>query len=285
MGSHMRPDTPKRHAVAPFHVKQSCAGRRFLGYAREMPTSATARPVLAVNGPADFAAAFGVSRETVARLETYEALLRQWQKAVNLVAARTLEAVWQRHFADSAQLVELAPPGARSWLDLGSGAGFPGLVVAILLAEPHRSGLPMAPPCPGEPTVSAPQPGSGRVTLIESDSRKVAFLGTVARQTGIAVDILSTRIETCTTQSRVAPPDVVTARALAPLDKLLSLAAPFLSPRTVGLFLKGREAAKEVEAARKAWTFNSALIPSSTEAEAHIVRVSTLEPNWKEPRS
>jgi len=120
---------------------------------------------------------------------------------------------------------------------------------------------------------------------IESDSRKSAFLRAVAREVGVAVDILSTRIETCATQSRVAAPDVVTARALAPLDRLLSLAAPFLSPRTVGLFLKGREAAKDVDAARKAWTFNSELIPSSTEAEAHIVRVSTLKPNWKEPRS
>jgi 16S rRNA (guanine527-N7)-methyltransferase len=252
----------------------------FLRYAGSMPIHAKTRPVLAVKGPTDFAAAFGVSRETVARLEIYEALLRQWQKAVNLVAARTLEAVWQRHFADSAQLMALAPE-ARSWLDLGSGAGFPGLVVAIMLAETPRPRAPMQ-PRRGEP---AGQETSGCVTLIESDGRKAAFLGAVARQTGIAVDILSTRIETCATQSRVAAPDVVTARALAPLDKLLSLAAPFLSPRTVGLFLKGREAATEVEAARKVWTFTSELIPSSTEAVAHIVRVSTLEPNWKEPRS
>jgi 16S rRNA (guanine527-N7)-methyltransferase len=249
-----------------------------------MPTPAKTRSALAVKGPADFAAVFDVSRETLARLETYETLLRQWQKAVNLVAARSLEAVWQRHFADSAQLVALAP-AARSWLDLGSGAGFPGLVVAILLAEGTRARPPTSPPCPGEPVGPTPVPQSGRVTLIESDSRKAAFLGVVARQTGIAVDILSIRIETCATQSRVAPPDVVTARALAPLDKLLSLAAPFLSPRTVGLFPKGREAAKEVETARQAWTFTSELIPSSTDAEAHIVRVSTLEPNWKEPRS
>lgn len=249
-----------------------------------MPAPAKSRSALAVKGPADFAAAFGVSRETLARLETYETLLRQWQKAVNLVAARSLEAVWQRHFADCAQLVALAP-AAHSWLDLGSGAGFPGLVVAILLAEGTRARPPMSLACPGEPVGPTPVPQSGRVTLIESDARKAAFLGVVARQTGIAVDILSIRIETCATQSRVAPPDVVTARALAPLDKLLSLAAPFLSPRTVGLFLKGREAAKEVETARQAWTFTSELIPSSTDAEAHIVRVSTLEPNWKEPRS
>ena len=245
-----------------------------------MPTPAETRSVLAVKGPADFAAAFGVSRETIARLEIYEALLQQWQKAVNLVAARTLEAVWQRHFADSAQLVGLIPE-AQSWLDLGSGAGFPGLVVAILLADGARATAPTL-PCPAG---SAPVPRSGRVTLIESDSRKAAFLGAVARQTGIAVDILSTRIETGATQSRVIAPDVVTARALAPLDKLLNLAAPFLSPRTIGLFLKGREAAKEVEVARQTWTFTSELIPSSTEAGAHIVRVSTLEPNWKEPRS
>ena len=249
-----------------------------------MPTVAKTRPALAVKGPTDFAAAFAVSRETVARLETYETLLRQWQKAVNLVAARTLEAVWQRHFADSAQLVALAP-AARSWVDLGSGAGFPGLVVAILLAEGTPARVPTPLPCPGEPVGARPVPRSGRVTLIESDTRKAAFLGAVARETVIVVDILSTRIETCATQSRVAAPDVVTARALAPLDKLLSLAAPFLRSRTVGLFLKGREAAKEVEAARQTWTFTSELIPSSTEAEAHIVRVSTLEPNWKEPRS
>ena len=87
-----------------------------------------------IRGPDDFAAAFNVSRETIARLVTYEGLLRQWQKAVNLVAPSTLDAVWHRHFADSAQLLPLAPT-ARTWVDLGSGAGFPGLVVAILLAD------------------------------------------------------------------------------------------------------------------------------------------------------
>jgi 16S rRNA (guanine527-N7)-methyltransferase len=236
------------------------------------------RPALSIQGPDDFAAAFDVSRETVARLETYAALLRQWQSAVNLVALSTLDAVWQRHFADSAQLLCLAP-GARSWLDLGSGAGFPGLVIAILVAEATGARSPQQPP--GDTPVGA----GSRVTLIESDGRKGAFLRAVARELGVAVDILSTRIESGATQSRVEPPDVVTARALAPLDKLLILAAPFWSPRTIGLFLKGREAATEVEAALKAWTFACELIPSSTEAGAHIVRVSTLKPNRKEPRS
>ena len=115
-----------------------------------------------IRGPEDFAAAFNVSRETIDRLATYEGLLRQWQKAVNLVAPSTLDAVWHRHFADSAQLLPLAP-AARTWVDLGSGAGFPGLVVAILLADrgvtptpdpsPQGGGGPRSgePPTPASP--------------------------------------------------------------------------------------------------------------------------------------
>src|SRR5215813_8359697 len=87
-----------------------------------------------IRTPQDFAAAFGATPETVERLLIYERLLRQWQKAVNLVAPATLDTVWHRHFADSAQLVPLAPAGIRSWIDLGSGAGFPGLVAAIVMA-------------------------------------------------------------------------------------------------------------------------------------------------------
>lgn len=130
-------------------------------------------PPAAITTPEDFARAFGVSRETLGRLETYEALLKQWQRTINLVAPSTLSDIWHRHFANSAQLLDLAPPRAEHWLDLGSGAGFPGLVLAILLAER----------------------GHGRVTLIESDTRKVAFLGEVARRVGVAVDIRGTRIE------------------------------------------------------------------------------------------
>jgi 16S rRNA G527 N7-methylase RsmG len=284
---------------------------------------------LTIRGPADFAAAFDVSRETIARLQTYETLLRQWQKAVNLVAPSTLDAVWHRHFADSAQLVALAPT-ARAWVDLGSGGGFPGMVIAILLAEapgssseesrqksePEITAASVVPsPLVGEgqgggdgrasnvgspPTPHPSPPGGGesggrsepqsvlgaaRIILIESDTRKCAFLREVARQTGVAVDILSTRIESAATQIKVQPPDVVTARALAPLDKLLSLAAPLFSSRAVGLFLKGREVTRDVEKAQKTWTFKSELIQSRTDPEAHIVRISALEPNRKEPRS
>jgi 16S rRNA (guanine527-N7)-methyltransferase len=222
-----------------------------------------------ISTPADFAAVFDVSRETLDRLATYEALLRQWQKAVNLVAPSTLDAIWHRHFADSAQIVRLAPH-ARSWTDLGSGAGFPGLVVAILLA-----GSPSPRTSRGEGT----QP---YVTLIESDSRKCAFLREVARKTGITVDILSTRIEQAPTHTKLESPEVVSARALASLDRLLGLAAPLFTPSTVGVFLKGRDAAAEVETAAKAWTFAVEMIPSLTEASGRVVVVRNLQPKSKD---
>ena len=154
-----------------------------------------------IRGPEEFSAAFAVSRQVVDRLAIYDTLLRQWQKTINLVAPSTLDAVWHRHFADSAQLVALAP-GARTWVDLGSGAGFPGLVVAIMLADG-------ASPSPRSraPTLTPPRRGEGTarrcVTLIESNARKCAFLREVVRQTGVAqsvsVDILSTRIEAAAT--------------------------------------------------------------------------------------
>jgi 16S rRNA (guanine527-N7)-methyltransferase len=117
--------------------------------------------------------------------------------------------------------------------------------------------------------------------LIESNARKCAFLHEVVRQTGLAdclaVDILSTRIETAATQARLRTTDLVTARALAPLSRLLSLAAPLFTAPTVGLFLKGRDAATELEAAGKVWKFNAELVPSRTEREARIVVVRSLE--------
>jgi 16S rRNA (guanine527-N7)-methyltransferase len=224
------------------------------------PSAVTA--VVHIDGPAAFAAAFNVSRETIERLAAYERLLRQWQKAVNLVAPGTLDDIWHRHFADSAQLLPLAPP-ARTWVDLGSGAGFPGLVIAILLAGR------------GE--------GKARVTLIESNARKCAFLREIVRETGIGacvfVDILSIRIETAATQASLRGPDVVSARALAPLGKLIGLAAPLFASSTVGLFLKGRDAAAELEAAEKAWKFKVELVRSRTERDGRIVVVRGLEPN------
>jgi 16S rRNA (guanine527-N7)-methyltransferase len=205
-------------------------------------------PFRHIGGPADFARAFDVSRETVDRLSRYVALLEQWQPRINLVAGATLPDVWHRHIADSAQLYALAP-GAGSWLDLGSGAGFPGLVIAILA---HASAGP-------------------RVALVESDRRKSAFLAEVARQTGITVEIHTARIEQIATQSMLPEVDVVSARALAPLERLIPLSLPFMGEETLGLFPKGRDVESEVAVARAGWEFDAELMPSLTDAEARIV--------------
>jgi 16S rRNA (guanine527-N7)-methyltransferase len=212
------------------------------------------RAPVRIDGPEAFAAVFAVSRETIERLALYEALLKRWQSAVNLVAPSTLGMVWHRHFADSAQLVALVPPQARNFADLGSGAGFPGLVLAIMLAERR----PM------------------RAWLIESDQRKAAFLKEVARQTGVAVDIVSTRIESQETQARIGQADVVTARALAALGRLLALAAPLMGPQSVGLFLKGRDAASEIEEARAGWRFDATRVASMTDPRGSVVMIRHL---------
>ena len=206
-----------------------------------------------IAGVVDFTSTFVVSRETAARLETYAALLVQWQSTINLVAPSTVSNLWHRHFADSAQLLALAPSGPLHWLDLGSGAGFPGLVVGCLLAD---------------------RPGS-RLTLIESDARKCAFLREVVRQTGlatvVAVDIVASRIELAANTARVGRADVISARALAPLERLLGWCQPFFGANTVGLLLKGREIAVELAEARRTWQFEAALAPSSTHSDGRIV--------------
>jgi 16S rRNA (guanine527-N7)-methyltransferase len=213
-----------------------------------------------IAGPADFAEAFRVSRETLGRLETYAELLRTWQKTINLVAASTVDDVWHRHFADSAQLLALAPARAVRWLDLGSGAGFPGLVVGMLLAE--RGGC--------------------RLTLLESDARKCAFLREVVRQTGlgplVTVDILADRIETAANTTKVGIVDVISARALAPLDRLLGWCQPFFGPSTLALLSKGRDVEAELLAARRLWAFEADLTVSRTLADGRIVAVRALRP-------
>jgi 16S rRNA (guanine527-N7)-methyltransferase len=144
-------------------------------------------------------------------------------------------------------------------------------------AAPHPNPLPAEERGEGTPAA----PASSRVTLVESNARKCAFLREVVRQTGIsasvAVEILSIRIETAATQTSLRAPDVVSARALAPLDKLLALAAPLFASSTVGLFLKGRDVAAELKAAQSQWDFNVELVPSRTEQDARIVVVRNLE--------
>ena len=209
-----------------------------------------------VDTPDEFQARFGISRATREKLETYEALLKRWQKTINLVAPSTLDEIWHRHFADSAQLWQHRPANARTCLDLGSGAGFPGLVLAIMAAET----------------------GGTRHILVESDSRKAAFLREVARETRVAVDILCMRIESVETHAKVGVADCVTARALAPLSRLVEIAAPYFASSTLGLFLKGREVAAEVEKAAQDWQFAFELIPSVTEEGGRVVLLKALKP-------
>lgn len=211
---------------------------------------------LKVSSSADFEARFGVSRETLVRLEAYAAELERWQKTVNLVAPSTLPDLWHRHFADSAQIVALAPQNPSRWIDIGSGGGFPGLVAAILLAPS----------------------GHTRVTLIESDFRKASFLRAAARAAGVTVDILVERAEVAATRANLKGADVISARALAPLPRLLDWAFPFSGPGTVLLLPKGRDVNAEVQDAEKKWKFDVELVPSVTESDARIAVVRNLAP-------
>ena len=197
-------------------------------------------------GPEGFAALTGVSRETVARLEAYAALLAQWNERINLVGRDSLRDPWRRHFLDSAQLLPFIPEGSQSLIDLGSGAGFPGLVLAIL--------------------------GVPGVELIESDARKCAFLREAARIAHAPVTIRNTRIEA------LAPhhADIVTARGCAPLDKLLVLVQGLIGPQTTCVFLKGERAAEELTAACRAWTMTASLHPSRSDPRGVIVALEQI---------
>lgn len=214
-------------------------------------------------GPEQFAQDVNVSRETLSRLETYADLLTRWQKTINLVAPSTLPDLWRRHMLDSAQMLDHAPDHARIWLDLGSGGGFPGLVLAILLTEQR--------------------PGAS-VRLIESDARKCAFLREVARATGAPAEIVRSRIE-------ALPPfqaDVVTARAFAPLARILVYAGPFAGPETRLLLLKGKDVDRELSEASQTWTFQARVAPSRSDPSGRIVGIDGFQrvrPAAPEPRA
>ena len=197
-----------------------------------------------------FADRCAVSRETLDRLRRYRDLLNRWQKAINLVGPSTLEDAWRRHFWDSAQLLPLIPDGATSLMDVGSGAGFPGLVLAIL----------------GVPGVS----------LVESDGRKCAFLREVARETGTPVTVHAARLESLV--GRIDPPDVITARAVASLDLLLQKTKLYMTPNTVCLFHKGRHADQEIEAASARWDLKIEKFRSATDPSGVILKVTDIAP-------
>jgi len=207
-----------------------------------------------IDTPELFAAHFDVSRETLDRLKIYAALLRHWQKVANLVAPGTLDHVWHRHFADSAQLLSLAPDSGQ-WLDLGSGAGFPGLVIAVCSANREDS----------------------LVQIIESNGRKCAFLKEVVRETGCSVEIHHARIESLAGSDRFNGVETITARALAPLGQLFKMVSPFFHPGSQCLFQKGRQAAGELAQAEKDWIFEAELHQSVTDADARIIQVKQLQ--------
>lgn len=204
------------------------------------------------NIPCELRRDLDVSRETIERLETYVRLLRKWNPKINLVSASTLADVWTRHIADSAQIFDIARLGSGTWGDLGSGGGFPGAVIAIISADRR-------------PAIS--------VALIESDQRKAAFLRAVARETGVVMQIYAARIE------EVAPlnADVVSARALAPLTKLLGYAERHLAHGGKAIFLKGANVAQEIESALESWRFDCEVFPSKTDPDAVILKIGGIE--------
>ncbi|MER9107725.1 16S rRNA (guanine(527)-N(7))-methyltransferase RsmG [Mesorhizobium sp. M0510] len=198
-------------------------------------------------------AAGPVSRETFDRLVAFEQMFQKWNRSINLVAQSTSGDVWQRHILDSAQLGRLEPQATR-WVDLGSGGGFPGLVMAFLLAE--RDGA--------------------SIDLVESNRKKASFLQTVVGQFSLPARVVARRIDD--SHALVSTPQVVTARALASLSTLLDLSAPWLISGARGLFHKGRDYRTEVQESVHRWSFDLVEHPSVTDAGGVILELSNLRP-------
>jgi 16S rRNA (guanine527-N7)-methyltransferase len=196
--------------------------------------------------PDEFAALTGVSRDTLARLQTYAGLLANWSARINLVAASTLADPWRRHFLDAAQLHPLIPAAAESLIDLGSGAGFPGLVLAIM--------------------------GAPGVELVESDARKCTFLREAARVAAAPAMIRNARIETIPSRAF----SVVTARGCAPLDRLLLYSQRFIGPETACLFPKGEQAGQELAVAQQEWDFDVTSHPSRADPRGVVLCLSRV---------
>ena len=196
--------------------------------------------------PEAFGQVLSASRETLDRLIVYNILLVKWQKAINLVSPKSLRDCWRRHFLDSGQLQSLIPSNSNSLLDIGSGAGFPGMVLAIL--------------------------GVRNVVLVESDHRKCMFLREVSRETSTAVTIINDRIE------KVSPKqyDVVTSRACASLDVLLNYARPYVGVASICLFPKGRTVDEELTTVKKRWNMRYELVKSASDSAAKIVRLEGI---------
>jgi 16S rRNA (guanine527-N7)-methyltransferase len=195
-----------------------------------------------------FAALAGANATQVADLEAFRRLLAEWNRRMNLVGVSTLADFWSRHAWDSAQLLRLAPD-ARTWADLGAGAGLPGVVLAILLKD--RT--------------------SAKVHLIESMAKRCRFLAEVAGTLALPVEVRNRRAE-----ELKLTVDVVTARACAPLSRLLAFAQPYMARGATGLFLKGQDAEAEIKDARRTWRFDVDVIPSLSDPRGRILKVERL---------
>jgi len=197
-------------------------------------------------GPAEFAARLAVSRETMARLEAYAALLTKWQHTLNLVSYRSMTHLWRRHMLDSAQLAKHLPKPSEGLLDLGSGGGFPGLVLAAM--------------------------GVSGIHLVEADRRKCVFLREVVRSLELPVTVHDCRIE----ELDLTAPGVITARALAPLPELLDMAYRFIERSTCCIFLKGAQLDGEIDAAKAIWRFKSRRLPSLSDPRGSILMLNEV---------
>ena len=197
----------------------------------------------------DFQHLTGVSRETLNKFKLYADLLEKWQKSINLVSNSTLKDKWRRHFYDSAQLIDHINQnnGPLKILDLGSGAGFPGLVISLLVA--------------------------GEIHLVESVGKKCSFMKQVIQKTGMNAIVHNERIE----QVNAFSVDLITSRACADLDKLLELTSPFMNDQTECLFLKGEKSEDEIKHASKKWAFHVKKIPSKSEESGMIIHLSNIQ--------
>ena len=192
-----------------------------------------------------------ISALATERLQIFVGLLAKWNAAINLVSPASLAEVWTRHVADSAQVLDVAPIRRARWLDMGSGAGFPGIVIALITAD---------------------TPNPVEMTLVESDRRKAAFLSTVSRETGVPMIIQAARIEAVAPQNA----DTVSARALAPLVRLCSFAERHLAPHGAALFLKGGRYDAEIAEARRTWSFALDVRRSSTDPAGVVLIMKDL---------
>jgi 16S rRNA (guanine527-N7)-methyltransferase len=192
-----------------------------------------------------------VSRETVDNLQAFEELFRKWSTAINLSSPSSLDELWDRHIVDSAQLFHMAPT-AQKWLDLGSGGGFPGVVLAIMLK--HRPGT--------------------RIDLVESNGKKVAFLRTALGRFAAPGFVHAARIDAV--WAKIPTPEIVTARALAPLGRLFELAEPWLTSGATALFQKGRDYRREIEESRDAWAFDLVERASAVDKDSVVLQIENL---------